>query len=468
MTLVAVNFTGGTFKHKSLPVSAQSTVNLLPQKIDNAQVKDLYILDNFVGQKLFGSVKGISRGMTKFKNLIYRVVANSLYSVNSEGVHTLIGSIPGNDRCVFDHLVNDLIIVADRKVFIYNGSSLTQVTDPDLQSPDSVAVLNNQAIYDGDEDLFGVSDVGQPAVINGLNYAAAESKGDNLIRVFAFEQNIYMFGEETIELWWNSGVGKPPFDRVQGAIIPVGIAGIHAATSNNNQIYFLGSDRELYALKGTSKASVTPTAIIREFQSYSTVEDTICWSMKLKGINLIAVVFPTANKSWVYVEGGDWFQWSSGVNGERNKANSYVKIYNKHLVEDYSNGNIYSLNFDSHTENGDTITRQRDSALIDGDSLGGSGRNFTINKFILNMDVGNGTLTGQGQDPEVMLSLSGDGGKTFKSEKRKKIGKLGEFNKRVEFNNLGTFNSLVVRIKITDPVSFTLKNAFVDFELGTL
>ena len=66
-----------------------------------------------------------------------------------------------------------------------------------------------------------------------------------------------------------------------------------------------------------------------------------------------------------------------------------------------------------------------------------------------------------------MVSLSKDGGKTFDNERRKKIGKLGEFSKKVEIINLGKFTSVVFRVKISDPVSFTLKNTFIDFELAS-
>jgi hypothetical protein len=463
----AINLTGGTFKHRSLPVSAQVTKNLFPQLIDNQIVKDKYILTNFVGQSLFGSVSGTGRGMVEYNDLLHRVCGNKLYSVDSLGVHTLIGNVQGGEKCIFDKLGNDLIIIADRKAFIYNGTTITQVTDIDLQSPDSVAVLNNQAIYDGNNDQFGVSDVGDASSINGLNYATAESKADNLIRVYVFDQIVYMFGEKTVEQWWNSGVGRPPFDRVQGGTIEKGLAGLHGVTNTDDLIYFFADDRELYQLNRSSKTSVTPTALITEFQTYSTVSDVIVWNMKLMGGNFIVLTFPTANRTWVYIEGGDWFQWSTGTKDFRNKANSYINIYNKDLVEDCENGNIYQLSFDTHTDNNEVIIRQRDTALIDGESFGFPDQFITMNKFVLNMESGVGLLSGQGSTPEVMLSFSDDGGRTFGTELRGNIGVQGAFNYRVEWGALGRFYSRIFRIKISDPVSFTIKTSYAEFEINT-
>lgn len=464
---IIINITGGTYKHKAFPVSAQSTKNFWPQVIDDPIVKDKYILEAFAGQKLFGTANGIGRGTTSHQGVLYRVCGNVLYSVTSDGTHTSLGNIQGTEQCIFDSLGSDLIIIADRKAFIYDGSTITQVTDVDLESPDSVTVLNNQAIYDGEGGRFGVSDVGDASSINGLNYATAESKADDLIRVYAFNQLVYMFGEETIEQWWNSGVGNPPFDPVQGGILQTGLAGLYGVSNNEDFIYFFGNDRKLYALKGAAKQEVTNKEIVREFQSYSTVSDVIVGCFELRGQNFINVTFPTAKKSWIYVEGGQWFEWSSGTKNGRSKANSFINIYNKCLVEDYENGNIYELDFDTYQDNGETIARRRDTALLDGELFGAPNKKVEWNKITLNIEKGVGLISGQGSDPKVMLAISDDGGRTFQETSMGRIGKLGEFQLICEWNNLGSSYGRVLRFTTSDPVAYTIKNIYAEVEIGT-
>lgn len=464
-----INLTGGSYKHQSLPVSAQTTINLIPQQIDDPITKNRYILNSFFGQSLFATVASSTggRGMFYHKSLLYRVVGTTLYSVSSAGVHTSLGTISGTGRCVIDALGNNVIVVADRKAWVWNGSTLTQVTDVDLQSPDSVAVLNQQAIYDGDNDQFGVSDVGDPTSINALNYATAESKADNLIRVYAFDEIVYMFGETTIEQWWNSGVGKPPFDKVQGGVINIGIAGLYAVSSNVNYVYFFGNDRRLYRLKGGVAVPVTNQPLVEEFASYSDVSDVRVWCMDINDKNYIVVCFPTANKSYVLPEDGQWFQWSSGLSGGRNVADGYVKAYEKHLVEDYSNGNIYQLLDTVFTENGSTIARQRDSAPIDSSLLGfKAGKMLTMNNLVLNIESGVGLISGQGSDPVVMMSYSDDGGKTFSTERWATIGKQGRFKWVARWDCLGSFYERIIRIRMTDPVYYCIRDCVADIEVG--
>ncbi len=462
-----INLTGGTYRHNSLPVSAQSTINFYPQFVEDPFVKDKYVLESFAGQTLFGTTTGIGRGQFVHKGILYRISGNTLYSVTSAGVHTSLGSIPGSQQCIFTGLGADVVIVADRRVFIWDGATLTEVTDVDLQSPDSATTLNNQVIYDGDNDQFGVSDVGDASSIDGLNYATAESKPDDLIRVYAFNQFLYLFGDETIEQWWNSGIGKPPFDRVQGAIIERGLEGIHGVSNNDNFIYFFSDKKELLRLKGSTQISVTPEAIQKEFSDYSSTSDVIIWCMKLRGKEMVAVVFPVANRSWIYIEDGQWFEWSSGVTGDRNKANSYAFVYDKHLVEDFENGNIYELDFEVYTENGDTIVRQRDSGPLDSQVLFGiTNKRIFMNRLVVNLERGVGVLAGQGIKPVIMMSFSDDGGRTFSNEKWAEIGRLGDFQFGVEYNCLGSFFTRIIRIRVSDPVYYNITSVGVDVELG--
>lgn len=464
--IVPINITGGSYKHKSLPISAQVTRNFWPQLIDDPFVKDKYILEGFVGQKLFGNTGNTGRGIFYHNSLLYHVAGTNLYSVSSVGVHTSLGTIPGTERCIFNALGTDIIIVTERRAFIWNGSTVSEVTDSDLESPDSVAVLNNQAIYDGDNDRFGVSDVGDASSINGLNYATAESRADNLVRCYDYNQIVYMMGERTIELWWNSGVGRPPFDRIQGGIVEKGLAALHSVANNDNFLYFLGDDRQVYALQGSSITKASDQALAIAFASYSVVDDAIGWCMTLRDQNFYVLTFPTANKTWVYVEGGQWFEWSSGVAGGRNVANSYAFAYDKHIVEDYQNGNLYELDFDTYTENGNTIIRQRDTGVISATSLGAAGKKITMNKFTLNIEAGVGLISGQGSNPMVMLSYSDDGGKTFSTERWATIGKQGDFKHRIEWNVLGSFYERIIRIRASDPVYYAIRGAEADLEVG--
>jgi len=461
--LVPINITGGTYKHKSLPLSAQVTRNFWPQKQQEGGTRSEYVLESFPGLTLLQTVSGgVDRGMVVHNGTFYRVVGSTLYSVSSAMVHTSLGTIAGSARCIFAGIGTGIVIVSAGTVYYWNGVTLATVSDIDLESPNAAAHLNNQIIYDGTDARFCVSDVGDPTAINGLNYAAAEAEADTLIRPYSFEQVIYMMCARHIERWWNSGTGNPPFDRIEQSVIPVGLAALHSVANNDNFMYFLGDDNQVYAIKGAQAQVVSPQPLNREIANYDIVEDAIGWCMNIQGQQFYVLTFPDAQKTWLYPEGGEWFEWSSGE--IRSRANSYVYFNRKHIVADYANGNLYELDEAAYSDNGTEIIRVRHSAPLHGGDIGAAGKPVEMTRFELIMETGVGLVSGQGDEPEVMLRFSDDGGRTFGTEMRGTVGQLGQFLWKVEWFALGRFDSRILAISTSDPVHICIYSAVAEVE----
>lgn len=466
--LVPINISGGEYKHRSKPLSAQHTRNFWPQIQKNEKEKSKYILQSFYGLKLFATKSGSAgRGLFTNQGVLYRVLDTTLYSVASDGTHTSLGTIPGTGRAIFDAIDAEFVTVANGGAFNYDGVLLTQITDPNMALPNSCAALNGKMIYDeGSGQTFWVSDTGDATTLNGLNYAAAEAHSDALKRIAVFKQTAYMMGEETIESWWDSGQGNPPLDRIQGGLIDIGIDAIHSLGKTPDLMFFLGNDRQVHAITGGAAAVETVVStpdMAYIFQNeYTTTSDAIGWCMQLEDQWFYVITFPTENATWAYPLGGEWFRWGTGLTG-RIRANAYAKIYNKHIVEDYASGNLYQLDPITYTDVDETIVRFRETSPIHGGLFKLDGKRLEMNAFELIMETGVGIVSGQGSDPEIMLQWSDDGGETFSSERRGKIGALGQ-HKKVTWTNLGSFYERILRISISDPVYCSIHSAAADIE----
>ena len=184
------------------------------------------------------------------KEIPYVVGGNMLYSWDEQGVLTEIGPIPGADRCILSNDGVNIIIVSDAGVFKYDGTSITTVTDVNIVGSEAVTFLNSQMIYTKPR-LFTVADPNQPDVASGLNSGAAESKPDDLVIVYAFQQNAYMFGKRSTEPWWNSGNTNPPLSRIDGQIFEVGCASKFSVANTDEFLYWLGDDSAIYQATGS-------------------------------------------------------------------------------------------------------------------------------------------------------------------------------------------------------------------------
>lgn len=467
--LIPVNITGGSYEHRSRPLLKERTRNFWPQLLKTKKARSEYLLQSFYGLKLFKELSAAAdRGMLVNQGNLYRVADTTLYQVSSDGTHTSLGTIPGSGRCILKALGSQVIVAnGGGQVYIWNGSTLTQNTSANIGSPRGVAVLNNQAIYDaGSGQGFDVSDVGAPETINGLNNASAESFSDQLLIPYAWRENLYLMGTDTIELWYNSGQGNPPFDKIQGAIINVGLDAVHSVADNTDFLFFLGSDKQFHTLTAGSAAVDTPisnAALTEKIHGYGTTSDCIGWTMELKGQWFYCATFPTQDISWVLPIGGEWFEWGTGSG--RIRANSYAEAFGKFLVADYAGGNLYELDSATYTDVGEPITRTRETAPIHSGLIGEDNKEFEINGVEVILETGVGLLSGQGSNPLLMLSVSRDGGKTFGTERMLRVGRLGETVK-VTTAGFGRFKSTcVIRIRVSEPIFWAIYSINVDMEL---
>jgi len=464
---------GGSHKHTDLSLTAQRTINFFPQRQEAGNEKSPYILESFYGLKPFAASSGLNRGIYAHLEILYVLLGTTLSSVSSAGVLTTLGTIPGDGRAVFEGINTSIVIVADGVAYSWDGTTFSTASDPDFETPNAVTVINNQALYDGDNGRFAVSDVGQPLVINALNFGTAESRADSLLRPYRNNTVIYMFGSKTIETWWNDGQGNPPFTRIEDGTIEIGLEAIHSIASDDQLIYFLGDDHQVYALSGTVPVPLLPLTIVRDIRKFAIRSDAVAWTMQIDSQWFYVIKFPSADRTFVYPRPpksladrgvkGDWFELSSGVNGARYSGDGYAFVYGKHLVPD-EGGNILELDEETYTENTAVIKRTRVMAPIHAGLYGQPGKKLYIAFLRLLGATGTGLLTGQGANPQVMLRYSQDG-ENFSNEIRGDVGKLGT-QTEVIFELGETFETWVFEITSTDPVYSNWHSASIEVEVA--
>jgi PKD repeat protein len=67
-----------------------------------------------------------------------------------------------------------------------------------------------------------------------------------------------------------------------------------------------------------------------------------------------------------------------------------------------------------------------------------------------------------GDDPQVMLRTSNDGGKTWSRELWRSAGKVGEWMKRVIWNRCGSSRRRVWEVSVTDPIAWKVTGCFIE------
>lgn len=458
---IQIPIIGQAYTHRSLDLSAQACRNWYPEF--NKEANAFLSLQPWPGLELFCEGSGADGGMTVFQSALWKVSGNTLYKITSAGVSSPIGTINGFGLCTFASNDTTLVIVRDGYVYSTNGSTLTQATDGDFENPKFVTFLNNQCIYDGAGQRFVVSDADALTTINGLNFAAKESRGDDLVRPYIFTDTLYLFGERSIMQWWNSGVGNPPFDPIQHGTIECGLLAPWSIGHNSNYLYFLGNDYQVYRLLGAQIESISTVALVDAIQNYPNPSDAIGFCLSWEGQNFYYLKFNTG-QTWVYSETTNgWFELTTGVAESPYAATSYANVFNRHLIG--IGGNVYALSETTFTNGGEIMIRERVSSTLHAGLLrpGYEGKRITVNE--LELVIKNvGLLSGQGSAPSVMLGTSGDG--RHWQERQLRGNPLGQYTWRINTRALGCRYEWLFRVRISDPIRCSILSANADVEVA--
>lgn len=323
-----------------------------------------------------------------------------------------------------------------------------------------------------DTNTFWVSGL-KDFVIDALSYASSEGSPDILVGLAVVNRVLYLFNEQTIEIYVNTGAVDFPFERTQGGFVEVGCCAPFSIATVNSVIFWLGQGKEgrglVYLMNGTTAKKISNHAIEYQISTYADIESATAFGYQNNGHFFYVLNFDEA--TWVYdLTTDSWHQRAFTNSGvlERHLAELYAFDARTgiHIVTDVSTTEIYQLSESTYSDDGTAITRLRTSPHVSSDL-----KRLFYNSFQLDMEVGIGLDGGvQGSSPTVMLDFSDDGGHTWSSESwtlaDNTAGAIGNYKTRVKWNRLGKSRDRIFRVKMTDPVKTIWIDAQIDIEGG--
>lgn len=341
-------------------------------------------------------------------------------------------------------------------------SAFTRISDPDFPlAPLTVAFLSGRFVINiSQSSRFYVSDLYDGLSWDALNFANAETSADPIMAVWANNGQLILLGTRSTEYWGDSGAVDFPFSKIKGTATEWGLAATWSVSKYDNSIAMLVKNRMgqvmVAQLNGYLPKKISTPDIDFLLNSYAVQNDASSYSYMLGGHPMFVINFDNAQQSWLYDGStGIWTQLQSyGLT--RHRAEFGISFLTYTLVADFENGNLYSLTDTAYTDNGDQIEAYIVSQTIADQDLD----RLTVNKFRADMDVGQGTSTVP--YPQVGLSVSRDNGKTYGAEMFRDIGPIGTYGNTVDWTRLGTARNYVFKLRVTDPVNFTLVNAILN------
>lgn len=462
MSKVELPIVGGAYENQSIPLSSQRTINWVPEVVERESISSSALMTS-PGLVQFGTTGNASnRGAIVMNGVPYFINGNSLYSINSSGTATDLGAIAGAGRVSMASNGTKLAIVVpggNAYQFDRTTSVITQVTDSDYITSSVVVFKDGYYVYSAsDGSVFFSSLLNDPLSFDALDFGTAEINPDKIIALHVNHNELFVLGEETIEVFQNIGGSGFPFSRIGGANVQKGCYAKASLVEFDNTFMFIGGGLNekaaIYRIVSSQAAvKLSTDAIDYAIQKFTEAEiaNAFSYTFTLNGQFIVAFTFESTtidDITFCYCgTSKTWFQLQSGISDNKWRVSAVVRAYGKILCADTEDGRVGYLD-DVYTEYGNIVYRERTSQpfILDGKSE-------YWPEIELFVESGVGLTTGQGSDPKIRMSYSDNGGRTFSAEQSRSLGKIGEYNKRVIWRRNGRVPfSRVVKFTLTDPI----------------
>jgi hypothetical protein len=358
---------GSAYVARSINAADARMVNLFPEIVPEAG-KEPGFLNRAPGLEFLQTV-----GTGPIRALwAHQTNGSDFYVVSGQQVFKLtgltatpqfLGNVSGAGPVSIADNGTQIFFACNGPSFIYNEVTnvFAQITDPDFAGAVTVAYLDGYFVFNQPNSQFiWVTQLLDGTSVDPLDFASAEGSPDGVVGIIADHRELWVFGTDSVEVWYDAGAADFPLQRIQGAFNEIGCVSAFSIAKLDNGLFWLGTDARgqgiVYRANGYTGQRVSTHAVEYAIAQYGNISDAIAYTYQQEGHAFYVLTFPSANATWVYdVSTQAWHERAGFDNGEftRHRSNCQCNFAGTTVVGDFQTGNIYSLNLDTYADNGE-------------------------------------------------------------------------------------------------------------------
>ena len=487
----------GAYTAQGLIANAQRSINMYPEE-NPANTDPNVPVSQYPrpGLKPLGApaVQGAGRCLYCATNGdLYGVVGQTVYYIDQNWNYNAIGNLisaASTPVSIADNGQN--AIVVDNSVQGYNitlaARTMAQIADPNFLGSTRADFLDSFLLLNLPNTNQWYCTTSDQIAFNALYIGQKTAWPDNIQCVVAVEREAYIFGaKQKSEVWYNAGAVPCPFQILPGNIIEQGCEARYSPAKMDTNVYWLSrspeGDRMVMRANSQNVAQrISNSGVEYEFRSYARVDDAIGSVYQITGHSFYCLHFPTADKTWVFDEATQqWHEdnWCDN-NGVLHRArNTFCAFaYGKNLGMDWSTGQLYQIDPNTYTDNGQPIVWVRSFPHVmnelkrvshlaftadveTGESVNTGGGIEYLSPWGLGFNKGFGPLS-QIATPQLMMRYSKNGGHEFSNYRVKNMVASGNYRSLQRFRNMGLARDMVYELSSTAAMIQALNGAYLE------
>lgn len=394
---------------------------------------------------------GPIRGMYAFQGDVYVVSGTKLYAVDhATKTATEIGDVAGVGAVRMLDNGSHVVIATNGHLYAANR---TTILDLPQQNICGIAYQDGYLIYAqrGTEN-FWLSGLDDATTIDALDFSTVDVVPDNVVGCISNRRELFLFGTSSIEAWINTGAAAFPFERAGGGYIERGCASPGSIAKALGQVYWLGDNRIVYRNVGYQEQPISTSDVERLIADAADPASSEAFVYTQAGHTFYCLSF--SDLSLVYdITTGLWHERLS-FGETRWRVGSYCTTNDLHLAGDFESNEIYELDLDTYSDDGDPIVRQ-----IVFPPLSDGARHIFVPEMFVDIEAGSDAGV-------IQLQWSEDDGRTWVGSMNGSLGATGAYRHRLTFNRLGRFSNRTFRLQDSDAVKSVILGAQARIEVG--
>lgn len=337
---------------------------------------------------------------------------------------------------------------------------------------------------DANSQTFNISALNDATNWNGLDFASKVGWPDNIAAVLMNLREVWLFGVERTEVWYDSGNPAFPIQPISGGVMEVGCAAPATVQRLDNSVFWLGGDEKgqgiAYRTNGYQPARISNHAVEYQWSEYAQISDAEAWGYQEGGHSFYVLYFPSGDPdpgcgqmrgaTWVYdVASGSWHErayWDAagGTGYHAHLGRNHCFGFGLHLVGARNSGRIYQQSLDLLDDDGAAIRRLRSCPVFQ------EMRWVYYEDLILYLLSGQVQLldgSGNPRNPLCSLRISDDGGFKWGIYWDSQMGRQGQYLFKTYWNGLGRSQDRAFEWTCSEKIPIAINEAFLNAKNGS-
>lgn len=469
------NFIGGSYQSQSPLADYERTYNWIPENIESPGAPTRLALYPTPGIQTIttGVPSGRAFAHYAMEGREFAVIDTTFWEFDRYGGATNRGTVALGSQpatiCSTGKTGGQLMITAGRNVYIFNIASAAFAQ---VAAMNGLATMGDEIdgyflVLDSNTGTFYWSNLNdgltwQPSV----NFANRNKAPDGWVSMKVASGLIWLFGTRSSEVWYDAGTYPAPFTPYVTEPIPYGIAAQFAPAVADGVIYWISATPNgrstVCKSIGPNHSVISTYALSNAIQGYSRRNDAVGDTYTSLGHTFYLLSFPEANATICYDANTSlWHDRGTWINEESRfiswRPRFHALAFDQHRWLDSQTGALYwadeSLTGDV---DGRAIRRIRTPP-----AMFSQNQRLFVNSFELYPEIGLGNAVDPASNPQIMLRISKDGGKTWGNERWKSAGKAGEYSTRCRWDRCGQGRRMVFEISVSDGIPWRILGASV-------